>query len=72
MLRGYLGRKGIKGGIRVRRNRVGRKDVEGKEYKERKKIIDSIRAEYEVLKQRYIVVLTIFHYLKDLWSAVKL
>jgi len=28
MLRGYLGRKGIKGVIRVRRNGVGRKDVE--------------------------------------------
>jgi len=26
--RGYLGRKGIKGVIRVRRNGVGRKDVE--------------------------------------------
>ena len=34
MLRGYLGRKGIKGVIRVRRDRVGREDVEGEEYKE--------------------------------------
>ena len=33
-LRGYLERKGIKGVIRVRRNGVGREDVEGGEYKE--------------------------------------
>ena len=38
MLRGYLGRKGIKGVIRVRRDRVGREDVEGGEYKERDEI----------------------------------
>ena len=31
--RGYLERKGIKGVIRVRRNRVGRKDVEGRNTK---------------------------------------
>ena len=37
-LRGYLGRKGIKGVIRVRRDRVGREDVEGGEYKERDEI----------------------------------
>ena len=36
--RGYLGRKGIKGVIRVRRDRVGREDVEGGEYKERDEI----------------------------------
>jgi len=36
--RGYLGRKGIKGVIRVRRDRVGREDVEGGEYKERNEI----------------------------------
>jgi len=34
MLRGYLERKGTKGMIRVRRNGVGREDVEGGEYKE--------------------------------------
>jgi len=34
MLREYLERKGIKGVIRVRRNGVGREDVEGGEYKE--------------------------------------
>ena len=38
MLRGYLGRKGIKGVIRVRRDRVGREDVEWGEYKERNEI----------------------------------
>ena len=38
MLRGYLGRKGIKGVIRVRRDRVGREDVEWGEYKERDEI----------------------------------
>jgi len=32
--RGYLERKGIKGVVRVRGNGVGRKDVEGEEYKE--------------------------------------
>ena len=37
-LRGYLGRKGIKGVIRVRRDRVGREDVEWGEYKERDEI----------------------------------
>ena len=36
--RGYLGRKGIKGVIRVRRDRVGREDVEWGEYKERDEI----------------------------------
>ena len=36
--RGYLGRKGIKGVIRVRRNGVGREDVEWGEYKERNEI----------------------------------
>jgi|GEM_PF-4499357 len=33
MLRGYLGREGIKGVIRVRGNGVGRKDVEEKNTK---------------------------------------
>jgi len=37
-LRGYLERKGIKGVIRVRRDRVGREDVGGEEYKERNEI----------------------------------
>ena len=36
--REYLERKGIKGVIRVRRNGVGREDVEGEEYKERNEI----------------------------------
>jgi len=33
-----LGRKGIKGVMRVRRNGVGRENVEGGEYKERNEI----------------------------------
>jgi len=37
-LRGYLERKGVKGVIRVRRDRVGREDVGGEEYKERNEI----------------------------------
>jgi len=37
-LRGYLKEKGIKGVIRVRRDRVGREDVEWGEYKERNEI----------------------------------
>ena len=36
--KGYLERKGVKGVIRVRRDRVGRKDVEWGEYKERNEI----------------------------------
>ncbi len=37
-LRGYLGRKGIRAVIRVRRNGVGREDVDLDEYKERNEI----------------------------------